>query len=229
MYENRGPGQAFLRVDDIWGFQSDRDFNNGLALGDYNDDGYLDLARNSISRENFITSKHSFWENSFNNNNYLMVDLEGTASNKDAIGTTLKLYIGGDTKVRRIAAGESFASQHSSTQFFGLGSATVADSLVILWPSGNKSVVLEPTANQLLHQVEPNKGCTDPLACNYNPNVIGDNGSCRYATQYMDCTGCINDMDGDGVCDELEVPGCTDPIACNFSVTHSEENGSCWY
>ena len=34
---------------------------------------------------------------------------------------------------------------------------------------------------------------------------------------YVDCAGnCINDSDGDGVCDEEEVPGCDDEGACNF-------------
>lgn len=43
-----------------------------------------------------------------------------------------------------------------------------------------------------------------------------------------DCLGqCLNDGDGDGVCDELEIPGCTNWLACNFNPAATEENGTC--
>ena len=51
------------------------------------------------------------------------------------------------------------------------------------------------------------EGCTDPAAFNYDPSVSVDDGSC-----------CINDADGDGVCDELEIEGCLDESACNFNI-----------
>ena len=48
-------------------------------------------------------------------------------------------------------------------------------------------------------------GCNDPLACNYDENAEGD-GDCIFPAEFYDCDGCVNDTDGDGVCDELEVP-----------------------
>ncbi|SVE12393.1 uncharacterized protein METZ01_LOCUS465247, partial [marine metagenome] len=50
-------------------------------------------------------------------------------------------------------------------------------------------------------------GCTDNTACNYNASATdSDNSTCTYAQQYLDCNGvCLNDADGDGVCDENEV------------------------
>ena len=46
----------------------------------------------------------------------------------------------------------------------------------------------------------------------------------------MDCNGdCITDADGDGICDELEIPGCTDSTACNYVLTATDDNGSCSY
>ena len=57
-----------------------------------------------------------------------------------------------------------------------------------------------------------------------------DDGSCEYAAEYYDCDGnCLNDMDGDGVCDELEIAGCTDEMACNFSTDATDDDGSCTY
>jgi hypothetical protein len=53
-------------------------------------------------------------------------------------------------------------------------------------------------------------GCTDSTACNYNPNATISTDTCTYPAQYEDCDGnCINDSDGDGICDEVEVSGCT--------------------
>ena len=45
-----------------------------------------------------------------------------------------------------------------------------------------------------------------------------EDDSCTYAETYFDRDGnCLNDADGDLVCDELEVDGCTDETACNYS------------
>ena len=74
-------------------------------------------------------------------------------------------------------------------------------------------------------------GCTDIEACNYSPEATIDNGVCWYVEEfYLNCEGdCESDVDGDGVCDQLEVYGCTDPGACNFASGATEENGTCDY
>ena len=69
-------------------------------------------------------------------------------------------------------------------------------------------------------------GCNDPLACNYDENAEGD-GDCIFPAEFYDCDGCVNDTDGDGVCDELEVFGCTDDFACNFEINATENDGTC--
>ena len=48
-------------------------------------------------------------------------------------------------------------------------------------------------------------GCTDPIACNYDPEANFDDQSCTYWELYYDCDGnCNNDQDQDEVCDELD-------------------------
>ena len=45
---------------------------------------------------------------------------------------------------------------------------------------------------------------------------------------YYDCAGvCLNDSDGDGVCDELEISGCMDTDAFNYDPTATDDDGSC--
>ena len=50
-----------------------------------------------------------------------------------------------------------------------------------------------------------NAGCTDPNACNFDPNANINDNSCFYATAIYDCNGnCQSDVDGNGICDQLE-------------------------
>ena len=78
-------------------------------------------------------------------------------------------------------------------------------------------------------------GCTNPAACNFDPLATSNDGSCTYAVAYYACSGaCLNDSDGDGVCDEFEVGGCTNASACNYDASATEDDGSCvvattWY
>ena len=73
------------------------------------------------------------------------------------------------------------------------------------------------------------EGCFDEAACNYNADVTDiNNDLCEYAEEFYDCDGnCLNDADGDGVCDELEVAGCTNMIACNYDELATDDDGSC--
>ena len=84
-------------------------------------------------------------------------------------------------------------------------------------------------------------GCQDEDACNYNASAT-DSGSCTYpidlyGVDYVDCSNeCLNDADGDGVCDEIEVNGCTDGdvetnggVACNYDASATDDDGSCEY
>ena len=69
-------------------------------------------------------------------------------------------------------------------------------------------------------------GCTISFACNYNPEANMPD-SCTFPIEYYDCTNlCINDADGDGVCDELEIVGCQDPTAYNYNEDATDE-GAC--
>ncbi len=76
-------------------------------------------------------------------------------------------------------------------------------------------------------------GCDLSDACNYNPDaVITDNDLCEFPVGYpnniVDCDGnCLNDADGDGVCDEEEVPGCTNESATNYNPQATDDDGSC--
>lgn len=78
----------------------------------------------------------------------------------------------------------------------------------------------------------PIEGCTDPLACNFDPQAAIDSGTCSYPNPaYLDCNGnCVTDTDGDGVCDEDEILGCLDSSACNFNpLATDSDQGVCFF
>ena len=79
-------------------------------------------------------------------------------------------------------------------------------------------------------------GCIDELACNYDSSANTDNNTCTYIDSV--CESCENgvvidnDVDDDGLCDELDViSDCVDQNACNYnpSSTVNEDNSICTY
>ena len=70
----------------------------------------------------------------------------------------------------------------------------------------------------------------DATACNYDADAtLNAPGSCTFPlNQFYDCNGdCNNDADGDGICDEFEIPGCMDDAAINYNPYATEDDGSC--
>ena len=73
-------------------------------------------------------------------------------------------------------------------------------------------------------------GCKDSTACNYEPDALIEDDSCIYSDGKFDCDGtCIEDGDGDGVCDIDEISGCTSIHACNYDPKATDEDDSCEY
>ena len=71
-------------------------------------------------------------------------------------------------------------------------------------------------------------GCTDITACNFDSTANVDNGGCMYPAQYYDCNYvCLQDTDGDGICDSLEIPGCMNPLSINYNPNATDDDGSC--
>lgn len=118
------------------------------AYADYDRDGDLDV---------LLTENHGpahLWRNDLDSGNYVRVRLQGTVSNRDAIGSRIVAKVGGLAMERRIRTGSSYLSQSEKTAVFGLGDSERLDSLLVYWPSGRVDRFEGPSANQEILVVE---------------------------------------------------------------------------
>jgi hypothetical protein len=162
---------------------------------DYDNDGDLDLiVTSSDGGVLFYENKTLNFDDTASALNWFKVHLEGTVSNRDAIGTTLTITTTNGT-VKRYYSGVGFFSQSQQAVHFGLNDATMISELEIKWPSGlvetynnlNSNTTIKATEGQgfVVLDIEPSQkvyGCTDPVSCNYNPDATLDDGSCTYLT-----------------------------------------------
>jgi hypothetical protein len=118
-------------VDATSGALSDSGMFGGSGLGDFDNDGDLDLYVGNFQGPNslFLNQKGSAMH-------WLHVNLVGVVSNKSAIGARVRAVSGSLSQIREISGGSGYMSQNSLTAEFGLGSLTSVDSLIISWPSG---------------------------------------------------------------------------------------------
>ena len=72
--------------------------------------------------------------------NYVSIRLVGTISHRDAIGTEVKAYFGGQTLTQQLVGGNGYMVTNEKLIHFGLEYATKVDRLEINWPSGIQQV-----------------------------------------------------------------------------------------
>src|SRR5438105_1195803 len=129
----------------------------GVAVADYDADGWLDIARTNFS-EQLTTLYHNYGEAAFedasvkagfggNRNNWIMFKCVGTRSNRSAIGARVKLTTGTHVQIDEVMSGSSYYSQSDFRLHFGLGRAATADRVEVAWPSGGTEIFENLAAN----------------------------------------------------------------------------------
>lgn len=94
------------------------------------------------------------WINSVENHTSITVSLEGTVSNRDGIGSTIRCYNNGNVLTRYTKCGEGHLSQNSQYILFGLDGASTVDSITVNWLSGTEDCFYNVSANQTFHIIE---------------------------------------------------------------------------
>jgi hypothetical protein len=115
-----------------------------LAVGDYDNDGDLDLLITNLD------APPTLLRNDSPGGSWLTVVCEIPGGESFPIGTTVTVTAGGRTQQRDIASGDSFLSSHDPRVHFGLGSVERVDEIVVIWPDGDRTVRKNVAARQFL-------------------------------------------------------------------------------
>ena len=160
---------------------------------DYDNDGDLDIyITNADNNSLFYENKTLNFDDATTSQHWCKISLEGTTSNRDAIGTTITLTTPTKT-YKRYYTGAGFLSQSLKPVHFGLGTETQITNLEVKWPSGLIESFPNLNADESFKIIEGGgistlpitpsvkiKGCTDPLSCSYDPSATSNDNSCTY-------------------------------------------------
>jgi hypothetical protein len=150
LFQNEGNGK-FRDISLELGQYFHQEFvGRGTCIGDYDNDGDMDVfIVNLNDHSKFLRN------NKGNQNNWILIDLEGTTSNRDAIGSRIQVVSGGKTQTAQKKSTVGYLSQNDPRIHFGLANNETVEKIEIKWPSGKVQVLENIKANQILEIKEP--------------------------------------------------------------------------
>lgn len=148
LWMNDGAGR-FQNVAQAVGVKDDYD-GRSVALVDLWNRGVLDVVV-ANQRGPLLVYKNTVAPE----NKWIAFELEGTASNRSAIGAQVRVFWNGQQQLQEVAGASGFCAQNQRRLHFGLGRDPRLEKVVIRWPSGKIQTLSGPTVGQVNKIKEP--------------------------------------------------------------------------
>jgi enediyne biosynthesis protein E4 len=128
-------------------------FQRGSSFADLNNDGFMDIAVTSLNQKPRI-----LMSSADNGNHWLLLQLTGHKSNRDAIGAKVKVTTpSGRTLFNHVTVSVGFMSSSDRRVHFGLGREARAAAIEVRWPSGVVQTVADVEADRITRIDEPDR------------------------------------------------------------------------
>ena len=137
-------GGRFTAVRDVVPALPANSYRGGCA-GDFDNDGKVDLVVLPISGKPLLLKNRTADRHS-----WIGFSLRGTKSNRDAIGSAVRIEACGQQQFEATGNGGSYLSRNDPRVHFGLGSCSKVDRVEITWPDGAKQLVRNPGVNRYI-------------------------------------------------------------------------------
>ena len=145
LYRNLGNG-SFADISEHSGPGIlERHSSRGAAFADFDNDGAVEVVVNNQNEAPSLLKQSQSPPG-----HWILLKLEGTKSNRSAIGARVTLTAGGHVQRGEVRSGGSYLSQNDFRLHFGLGNATQVEQIEIKWPSGVRQVVKAVKADQVV-------------------------------------------------------------------------------
>lgn len=122
--------------------------HRGSAVGDLNGDGRMDVVVSAIH------APAEIWMDDSSNANWLEIKLQGTKSNRDGIGATVKVVTPSGAQYNHMTTSVGYASSSAGPVHFGLGSNKSAELVEVRWPSGIVQKLQNVAADRVVKLIE---------------------------------------------------------------------------
>jgi hypothetical protein len=150
IFRNNGEGTFTDVSAELGPGMQEQAVSRGLAFGDYDNDGDLDLL---VTNRNDLPAL--LRNEGGNRQHWLMVRTIGKVSNRDGIGARIAITSGDLRQIREVRSSAGYMCQHDMRVHFGLGERTSVDSLEIRWPSGIVQTLKNVSVDRVLTVEEP--------------------------------------------------------------------------
>jgi hypothetical protein len=119
--------------------------HRGAAFGDFNNDGKIDIIVTALNGPPQLLMNRSP-----NQNHWIILKLIGTRSNRDGLGTRVKITTSHGSQYNQATTAVGYNSSSDKRVHFGLGESTVIDRIELSWPSGIRQTLIKVKADQVL-------------------------------------------------------------------------------